>query len=559
MKRRSPRLPLAAAALLLLAGAGVPRAAHAQAATASADRQAAVDAVFERYDGTDRPGCAVGVSEAGAITLERAYGMSNLEHDVANTPISVFENGSVSKQFTAAATILLALDGRIALDDDIRTYFPEIPDYGEPITVRHLLNHTSGLRDWGSVAGIHGWPRTTRVHDHRHALDIIARQQELNYPPGTHYSYTNTGYNLQAMLIERVTGRPFAEFTKERLFDPLGMTRTQWRDEYRRVVEDRAIAYRPVGGGAFYMDMPFEQVHGNGGLLTTVGDLLRWTRNLETGELGGPDLLAEMHRQGVLDSGREISYASGLVVTNYRGVPEVQHGGATAGYRAFLTRFPEQGVAVAVLCNRADTNAGGLAHDVADVWLAAVVVEETDDAAPTPIQVDPDALERLSGTYRNTRFHDALRIEVREDRLLVDGRVPMIPTAPRAFVGAGRTMVVDEAAPGTRPAFITVDAAADTLRFEPVQPFDPTPSELEAYTGTWHSPEAEATYTIEVRDGGLVLVDRYGRARPIQPAYLDTFEIGGNVFRFIRDASGAITEMRWGQGRVWSLRFEQVG
>ncbi|MDX1747218.1 MAG: serine hydrolase domain-containing protein, partial [Halobacteriales archaeon] len=317
----------------------------------STEREAAVDEVFGEYDGIDVPGCAVGVSQDGAIVLENAYGMTDLEHDVPNSPISVFENGSVSKQFTAAATILLALDGEISLDDDIRDYFPEIPDYGETITIRHLLNHTSGLRDWGSVAGIHGWPRTTRVHDHTHALDIIARQEELNYAPGTYYSYTNSGYNLQAMLVERVTGQSFAEFSKERLFEPLGLTRTQWRDDYRRVVEDRAIAYRPVGDGQFYLDMPFEQVHGNGGLLTTVGDLLRWTHNLETGELGGPEFLEEMHRQGVLNNGRRIAYASGLRIDEYRGVSRVSHGGATAGYRAYLARFPEQGLAVAVLCN----------------------------------------------------------------------------------------------------------------------------------------------------------------------------------------------------------------
>jgi CubicO group peptidase (beta-lactamase class C family) len=537
----------------LMAGVASPLASQ----TASADRQAAVDAIFGRYAGTDMPGCAVGVSEAGAIVLERAYGMADLEHAVANTPISVFENGSVSKQFTAAATILLALEGKIAFDDDIRTYFPEIPDYGKPVTIRHLLNHTSGLRDWGSVAGIHGWPRTTRVHDHRHVLDIIARQRELNYPPGTYYSYTNTGYNLQAMLVERVTGRPFAEFTKERLFDPLGMTRTEWRDEYRRVVEDRSIAYRPAGGGEFLMDMPFEQVHGNGGLLTTVGDLLRWTRNLETGEVGGPELLAEMHRQGVLNSGRTIAYASGLTVGEYRGVPEVQHGGATAGYRAFLTRFPEQGVAVAVLCNRADANSGGLAHQVADLWLAGVAVDE-EAVAPTPIAVAPDALERLAGAYRDLRTNGVIRLGVRDGGLVVNGQVPMIATGPTTFAVGGGTVVFDGAASGSRPGFITVDQAADTVRFEPADAFDPTSAELETYTGTWHSPEAEATWTTEVRDGRLVLVGRYGQARPVGPLYPDAFAAAGNVFRFSRDATGAIAEMRWGQGRVWSIRFERV-
>ena len=159
--------------------------------------------------------------------MTRAFGMANLEWDIPNTGETVFEPGSVSKQFTAAATVLLALDGTISFDDDIRQYIPELPDYGEPITIRMLLNHTSGLRDWGSIAGIGGWPRTTRVHTHEHMLDIASRQRALNYQPGEYYSYTNTGYNLQAVMIERVTGMSFEEFSQERIFKPLGMTMVQ--------------------------------------------------------------------------------------------------------------------------------------------------------------------------------------------------------------------------------------------------------------------------------------------------------------------------------------------
>jgi CubicO group peptidase (beta-lactamase class C family) len=252
-------------------------------------RIASVDSIFRQFDGTMTPGCAVGVSDAHSIILERAYGMADLEHGVVNTAETIFEPGSVAKQFTAAATILLALDGEISLDDDVRKYIPELPDYGQTITIRHLLHHTSGLRDWGSVAGIEGWPRTTRVHTHTHVLDIASRQMSLNYPPGEYYSYTNTGYNLQAVLVERVSGMSFAEFSKKRIFEPLGMEKTQWRDDFTRIVADRAIAYRSGRDGGWSMLMPFENVHGNGGLLTTVGDLLRFTHNLDTGELrGGP-------------------------------------------------------------------------------------------------------------------------------------------------------------------------------------------------------------------------------------------------------------------------------
>lgn len=531
----------------------------ASPARAQESEGARVDSIFADYAGTAIPGCAVAVSDDHRIVLSEAFGMADLEHDVVNTPETRFEAGSVSKQFTAAATILLALEGAIDLDDDVREYFPELPDYGETITIRHLLNHTSGLRDWGSVASIHGWPRTTRVHTHVHALDIAARQRELNYPPGLHYSYTNTGYNLQAMLVERVTGVPFAEFTRERLFEPLGMSRTEWRDDYTRVVKDRAIAYRPGrdAPGAFHMDMPFENVHGNGGLLTTVGDLLRWTWNLETGEVGGPRFLEEMHRQGVLRTGRTIDYASGLFLGTYRGLPEIQHGGATAGYRAFLTRFPDQGVAVSLLCNRADASSGGLAHRVADVFLAEEAEPRPGPEGDPAIEVEPSVLEALAGTYRNTRTHEALRLVVEEGRLLYAGRFPLEPVSETAFrLGSGQLEVFPRAEAGERGPLLRI-SGGDTVRYEPTADFDPSPAEMEEYEGSYHSPEAEATYEVVVEDGRLALRDRYGETLALAPVYPDAFSARGRTFRFLRDDGDRVDEMRWSQSRVWDLRFDR--
>jgi CubicO group peptidase (beta-lactamase class C family) len=290
------------------------------------------------------------VSRAGSIILQRALGMADLEHSVANTPGTIFEAGSVSKQFTAAAIILLAQQGKLSLDDDVRKYVPELPDYGTRITIRHMMTHTSGLRDWGNVAGIAGWPRGDRVHTHAHVVDILSRQRALNFTPGEQYSYSNSGYNLQAVIVARVSGMSFAEFSRRYIFEPVGMRNTQWRDDYTRIVKGRSVAYA-ARGGSFATDMPFENVHGNGGLLTTVEDLLIWTENLQTGRVFGPEFMALMHRRGVLNNGDTITYASGLQLVRYRGLPEVSHTGSTAGYRAFLARYPEQRVGVAVLCN----------------------------------------------------------------------------------------------------------------------------------------------------------------------------------------------------------------
>jgi CubicO group peptidase (beta-lactamase class C family) len=254
----------------LLAQAGQTATLPAADPRAAADPR--IDDIFAKWTAAT-PGCAVGLARDGRIVLEKGYGMADLEHAVPNAGDTIFEAGSVSKQFTAAAVLQLAAEHKLSLDDPARKYIPELPDYGTPLTIRHMLTHTSGLRDWGSVAGIGGWPRTTRVYTHAHVLEIVGRQRALNFAPGTSWSYSNTGYNLAAIIVARVSGLSFAEFCRQRLFEPLGMTHTSWRDDHTRIVKNRAIAYGEAGDG-FHTLMPFEDVYGNGGLLTTVGDLL---------------------------------------------------------------------------------------------------------------------------------------------------------------------------------------------------------------------------------------------------------------------------------------------
>ncbi|MDP2959105.1 MAG: serine hydrolase [Longimicrobiales bacterium] len=521
----------------------------------------AVDAIFRAFDNTRSPGCAVGVSHAGEPILLRAYGMADLEHDVPNTPETIFEPGSVAKQFTAAAIVLLALDGKLSFEDDVRRYFPELQDYGETVTIRHLLNHTSGLRDWGSVAGIEGWPRTRRAHTHTHVLDILSRQKELNYRPGEYYSYTNSGFNLQAMLVERVSGMSFQDFTRQRIFEPLGMTRTQWRDDFTRVVKDRSVAYRPSGLGAWSMLMPFEDVFGNGGLLTTVEDLLRFTWNLQTGGLGGPRFVEEMHRQGVLSSGQVISYASGLQIGRYKGVPQVQHSGSTAGYRGHLARFPAQQVGVAVMCNTTTGNATGLLYQVADLYLAPALR----DAPPPPpagaTRLAAERLQSLAGWYRDTRTGVPNQIEGAAEGLRVDGQT-LIPVGPTRFEAPGGAVTLAfESAPFAegRPAAVFTSPGQPNVRIEPVGAFTPTAAQLAEYVGTYRSDEAEATYTVVVEEGRLVAKDRWGDATPLTPVYRDVFDTDGPTIVFRRDASGRVDELRWSESRVWGLRFRKAG
>jgi len=421
-------LLVAVCAALALAGAAYAPTVRAQATPQPA---ATVDQVFAKWT-TATPGCAVGVAVGGKTVLAKAYGMADLEHDVPNTAETIFEGGSVAKQFTAMAVLLLARDGKLSLDDPARKYIPELPDYGVPLTIRHLLNHTSGLRDWGSVAGIAGAPRTTREYTHGHVLDIVSRQKALNFQPGTQWSYSNTGFNLSAIIVARVSGSSFAEFSKSRIFGPLGMTRTSWRDDHTTVVKGRASAYTNAGDG-WHLDMPFENVHGNGGLLTTVGDLLKWNGNFVTPTVGDRALITAQTTAGQYGDGRPLDYALGLFLQDYRGVKNVYHSGSTAGYRAHLNRFPDTDTSVAVLCNASSAEATRSANLVSEIYLAGHLQPATPPAAAPPARTmtpppTAAALAELRGRYWSDEAEVMLDVDVADDALVIRRRPDTIIT-----------------------------------------------------------------------------------------------------------------------------------
>ncbi len=522
---------------------------------APADAALQVDRIFEQWNSVETPGCAVGVAQHGLTVLSRAYGMADLEHDIPNTPETIFEGGSVSKQFTAATVILLALDGKLSLDDDVRRYVPEVPDYGTTITLRHMMNHVSGLRDWGSVAQISGSGRQEKTHTHAHVLDIVSRQSALNFPPGREYSYSNTGYNLLAIVVGRVSGMSFADFSKQRIFEPLGMTNTQWRDDYTRIVKGRSTAYR-VRGDDVSILRPIEDVHGNGGILTTVGDLLIWNQALTEERLGGPEFTRMMLDQGELSDGREIAYASGLVVGSFAGVPSVTHTGGTSGYRAFLGRYPEQSLSVAMLCNASNAPTSGNGGRIARAFLGDAA---QDPVAPEGVDVPPEALSRLAGLYREMRTGDPVRLTVVQDRLALNGR-PLVALSRTEFApGTGSRRLRFQSRNGQRPTVRVMAGEYDDGTLEPVEEFAPEEADLATYGGTYYSDDAETTFVVVAERDGLVIKRRPDATFILRPAYQDAFNAAGlGLIRFERDASGTVVQLRLRQGRVYDLRFQRL-
>jgi CubicO group peptidase (beta-lactamase class C family) len=500
------------------------------------------DSVFARWNSTRSPGCAVGVAQNGQTLLTRGYGMANLETGTPITAETIFESGSVAKQFTATAVVLLAMDGKLDLSDDIRKYFPEMPQYDRVVTIRHLLTHTSGLREWSNLVAAAGWPRGERAHTQDDLLAVAFQQKSLNYPVGDFYSYTNTGYAIAKTLVERVSGQTLQQFSQERIFRPLGMTNTKWRDDFTEIVPGRAQAYSRTNN-EWHLEMPFESVIGPGGLLTTVGDWLKWNEALSKGGLrpGHTDSLTHRMR---LTSGREISYAYGLVVSEYRGVKEVGHSGSTGGYSTYLVRYPDRGnLSMAILCNSTQGAAGTYAHQIADQLITDFPVVATQQGSA----VDAASLAKYHGMYRSERTYASLELAnelVARMRLMPDGSYQ---------VGNARWLF--DAQKRLRMA----GSDGDTVSYVYVgQRWSPTAQQLKDFEGMYRTDEVGVTYTVKLAGDTLTISTRPGVTSRLRPSYTDAFTRGGGAVWFSRDRAGKITAMHFSEARMWDLVIPRV-
>ncbi len=421
---------------------------QAAAAQVDDDRAGSVDAIFAEWDKADSPGCVCAVTQNNDLLHAKGYGMANLEHDVPLSPESVFFIASTSKQFTAASVALLALDGTISLDDDIRKYLLELPDFGTPVTVRHLVHHTSGIRDYLNLLPLTGWSDTD-FFDNEMVVELISRQRELNFDPGSQYLYSNSGYVLMAEIVRRASGKSLRDFADERIFRPLGMRHTHFDDDFRQNISHRvtSFAQREGGGGEFNRLLKEFNDHGDGNLLTTVGDLFRWEENFYDPRVGGRDFIDLILTRGVLVNGDTISYAFGLIHGTYRGLTTVSHGGGFKGFRTQLLRFPEQHFSVTVLCNLGTINPTALAQRVADIFLAeefpepltAQVAASRDDKEPVAINPTAGELAEYAGRYYSPELETSYTLAVVNGKLVArhrrHGDIELTPRAKDDFTG----------------------------------------------------------------------------------------------------------------------------
>jgi CubicO group peptidase (beta-lactamase class C family) len=523
--------------------------ATALQAQPSKSKQPEVDRIFAAYN-THTPGCAVGVSQNGAVVLRSGYGMADLERNVPITAETVFESGSVAKQFTATALLLLAQQGKISLDDPLHKYLPELPDYGTPVTIRHVLSHLSGLREWRLVAVFSGIPEGTHVLSNQDLLQIASKQHALNFDPGTAYSYTNTGFNILTIVIERAlaNGKTFQDFTREAIFEPLQMTHTRWRDDFRTVVPNRALAYASLAGGGWIQDTPIENIIGAGGMLSTVGDWLLWTENFTHAKVGGQELVKAQQTPAVLRNGKTIAYAAGLAVSTLDGLREVSHGGSTGGYRTWLGRYPDRAVSVAVMCNSAQANPAELGRQTARLWTGTVAVSKS-----KPFPADEAKLQERAGMYRKTRDNTVAELVMKNGKLTIDRRVELIPTGAATF-SFGEDQFIFEG-----KGFREVTPNGDIV-YERVEAAHPSESDLASLVGRYESRETGSTVTVEANAGELTLAIASRAPFRLRATFRDAFMLPNSPtsILFLRDSAGNVTGLSAGDDRVWDLRFTRI-
>ena len=515
------------------------------------DTLSSIDKEFSKYL-PKNPGCQLSVSRNGQVIFSKAWGMADLERNVSITTNSIFEAGSVSKQFTAAAILLLEQQGKLSLNDNVRQYIPEMPEYGTPISLRQMLHHTSGIREWSDIVELTAWPRGKKNYTNKNVLEIIARQKHLNNKPGDEFSYSNSNYLLFTFIVKRVSGLSLAKFTQRYIFEPAGMIHTQWRDDPNRILPNRVIAYSKSENG-FEIDMPNEYVYGPGGLLTTTEDLLKWTDFYQSGKFGSPSLLTEQIKTEPLNNGAVNPYTAGLFINKVMDWDNISHDGATASYRAYLETFPELHLSIAMLSNTSQYNI-----DIAENAVRKIFVTDRTKSVKetkTSIKLSRDYLNSITGMYVNERNRSTFHLSVKGDTLMLDNYLPLRTTSDHIFEADNFLLEIN----GNGGSYIPF-SPRDTIGFTKVKSANIAEKDFHIYEGKYLSAETNSSIIIGRDNSKLTIRFNADRIYQLVPTYKDAFiidELGCNL-QFVRSNHNRISSIKFYFWRTRDLEFDKI-
>ncbi|MEH6536168.1 MAG: serine hydrolase domain-containing protein [Psychroserpens sp.] len=523
-----------------------------------------IDEVFASWDNPKTPGGAVAIMKNGELVYSKAFGAASLEYDVLNTTETLFNIGSVSKQFTAMGIILLHQQGKISVDDDIRKYLTDLPDFGHKITIRHLLHHTSGLRSLHALFGIAGW----RDDDSKTNADlrrIMKYQKDLNFKPGDEYLYCNTGYMFMADIIEEVTGEKFTDWMKKSVFNPLGMENSYAEDKYNRIVPNNATSYN-YNSEAFEREVEYWGYVGSGNVHSNTNELLMWLSNFYEPKAGWESAFKMLETLDPFNDGGLNNYAFGVFIDEFNGKKVIQHNGAVGGFRASASTFPEEKLNIVILSNFSSANVGGKSNELTELFIKEDNQgNDFTSKLPDAISMTSEDLKKFEGQFWNNKESYARKIYVKNDTL----RYQRTPTNESVIVPIGNSkfkmlnvqvdLVAEFVYKKNRldKMIVTVDEDAPTI-MEAFETFIPTTDNKKSYVGTYYSPELETQYRFYLEKDKL-------KWRHIRHGEYEVEFIGEDILQMIpgvvikvkRNPKGQVEGFYLSNGRVRNLWFEK--
>jgi len=507
------------------------------------EQRARVDEILGYFDSTHRPGVAVAVVRRGKVLYKKAFGMASLELGVPNTPHTLFRLGSVSKQFTAACIFLLNREGKLSLEDPLVKYFPEMPAgvYGG-VRLRHLIHHTSGIRDSEALYPVLGM-EYSQWYTHDQLLELLARQEALDFSPGERIEYSNSAYTLLALIVERVTDQKFADFARERIFQPLGMENTRIQTRYDTLIPGRAGGYHRVGE-AYGNWMTHNQLVGHDAVYSSVEDMTYWIGAFFDDSLGR-ELMDDLTARTAFNDGSPNHYSGGIVVDHYQGLPAYSHSGWYVGYLAFLVIFPEQQLSIIYLSNVTEGSPSEKSLRIAEVYLEKEMSESLARLRARSKPADPRLLKNLPGDYAGIDYGGRYTLEVADGRPRLEGAgwdFEPSPFRKNEFINYRRRLRIRILSSLTGEDVFTIEllnSMGSMGRFQKLQPFSLMEDQLPEYCGKYFSPELQAGATVSLRQGRLFL--QAGRVQgPLQPWKKDAFQGFGGILELIRDDDGPV-------------------
>jgi CubicO group peptidase (beta-lactamase class C family) len=525
----------------------------------------AIDSIFTEWNKTDVPGCALGIIKEGKLIYAKGYGLANMEYDIPNSASSVFRIGSTSKQFTAASIVLLAEKDKLNLDDNLKSLFPDFPEYAEKITIRHLLNHTSGIRDYLQISYLKGLDDDDYYTDDN-VMKWLINQTDLNFAPGEEYLYSNSGYWLLGQIVKKVAGINMAEFAKKEIFEPLEMDYTHFHNDHTQIVKNRASGYMPSENDSYRISMTTLDMIGDGGIFTTINDIKKWDDAYYTSEVLSQDFWKMMTQQGILNNGEVIDYASGLFISEYKGLKTISHGGSFVGFRAELLRFPDQQLSIAIFANRGDANPSRMANQVADILLKDKLIEKVikkDKKVKIAITEDEFQTTQLVGDYE-IQPGVVAKLSIKNDSLNVlqtwnKATYNILKVSGNTFQMSGNENIrfsFSNLKDGFTQTLTVIQDDRET-KAERRKEVDLSGIDLIDYLGSYYSKELDVTYDFEIENGILKTgIKEKKSLMDCTISEIDQFTMEFGMIRFQR-TDGLISSFELDSGRVKKLKFHK--